>query len=192
MADKRMAGTYEIIQALHIGEREIVFGIDENSTDSKYMCGYCVNNGLFESYEECIGGDNYVEIVKLFAERVQEQADLLQAINQTATIPMETITAKQCYPDEYKQSIDGKVVAIKASSLRPEYQTADRQIVLVKGGFGANANSRGRAVYTINLYTGKESRWDRADILGEIKELPDWAKERLPIIQAERAENPKR
>jgi len=160
MADKRMAGTYEIIQALHIGEREIVFGIDENSTDSKYMCGYCVNNGLFESYEECIGGDNYVEIVKLFAERVQEQADLLQAINQTATIPMETITAKQCYPDEYKQSIDGKVVAIKASSLRPEYQTADRQIVLVKGGFGANANSRGRAVYTINLYTGKESRWD--------------------------------
>ena len=188
MADKRMAGTYEITQALHIGEYEIVFGIDENSTDSKYMCGYCIQNDLFASYENCVGGNDYVEIVKLFAERVQEQANLLQAIQQNVTIPMETITAEQCYPDDYKQSIDGKVVAIKASSLHPEYQTADRQIVLVKGGFGANANSRGRAVYTVNLYTGKESRWDRADILGEIKELPDWAKERLPIIQAERAE----
>ena len=186
MLDKRMAGTYEITQALHIGEREVVFGIDENSTDNKYMCGYCVQNELLASYEDCIGGNNYLEIIKLFAERVQEQADLLQAVNQTVTVPMETITAEQCYPNDYKQSIDGKVVAIRASSLRPEYQTADRQIVLVKGGFGAEANSRGRAVYTTNLYTGKESRWDRADILGEIKELPKWAKERLSIIQAEK------
>jgi len=186
MSNKRMAGTYEITQALHIGEREVVLGIDENSADSKYICAYCAKNDLFANYEECIGSDDYIEIVKLFAERIQEQAELMKNVKENAPIPLETITAEQCYPNDYKESINGKVVAIRASSLRPEYQTADRQIVLVKGGFGAEANSRGRAVYTTNLYTGKESRWDRADILGEIKELPKWAKERLSIIQAEK------
>ena len=186
MSNKRMAGTYEITQALYIGEREVVLGIDENSADSKYICAYCAKNDLFANYEECIGSNDYIEIVKLFAERIQEQAELMKNVKENAPIPLETITAEQCYPNDYKESINGKVVAIRASSLRPEYQTADRQIVLVKGGFGAEANSRGRAVYTTNLYTGKESRWDRADILGEIKELPEWAKKRLPIIQAEK------
>jgi len=72
--------------------------------------------------------------------------------------------------------------------LRPEYRTADKQLVLATGGFGAHANSRGRAVYTVNLYSGKESRWNREDIWGTLKSeyMPDWAKERLKQIQAER------
>jgi len=179
MLNKRMAGTYEITQALHIGKREIVLGIDENGTEDKYMCGYYVNNGILENYENCMVSDNYLEIIKLFAERIQEQADLLQTERDMITIPTDIITAEQCYPNEYSQSINGKVVAIKASSLRHEYQSADRQIVLVNGGSGAEANSRGRAVFTTNLYTGKESRWNRDDILGEIKKLPDWAKEKI-------------
>ena len=85
-------------------------------------------------------------------------------------------------------SIENNVVAIRADCLRPEYRTADKQLVLITGGFGSHANSRGRAVYTTNLYSGKESRWNREDILGIVKPeyMPDWAKERLKQIQAER------
>jgi len=58
--------------------------------------------------------------------------------------------------------------------------------VLAVGGFGAHANARGRAVYTVNLYSGKESRWNREDILGVLKTeyMPDWAKERLNQVRA--------
>src|SRR5665648_172190 len=39
----------------------------------------------------------------------------------------------------------------------------------------------------IDHYSGKESRWNREDILGTLKpeHMPDWAKERLKQIQAE-------
>jgi hypothetical protein len=36
------------------------------------------------------------------------------------------------------------------------------------------------------LYNGAHTRFERSDVLGEIKVLPDWAKERLAVIQAER------
>ena len=36
-AEKRMAGNYEITQALRIGDREVVFGIDPAS-DKPYFC----------------------------------------------------------------------------------------------------------------------------------------------------------
>jgi hypothetical protein len=108
-------------------------------------------------------------------------------------VPLACFTSEHCYPDDYRQSINGKVIAISQLSLRGEYQTADKQLCLVTGGFGAEANSRGRAVYVINLYHGKETRWNREDVLGEVKLecLPDWAKERLAVIQAER-EKPKK
>lgn len=42
-------------------------------------------------------------------------------------------------------------MAVRAGVLRNEYQTADRQLVLVTGGFGSHANSRGSAVFCTNL-----------------------------------------
>lgn len=37
--EKRMAGDYEIIQAVHIGDREVVLGENpQDDTGMKYMC----------------------------------------------------------------------------------------------------------------------------------------------------------
>ena len=37
--EKRMAGDYEIIQAVHIGDREVVLGENpQDETGMKYMC----------------------------------------------------------------------------------------------------------------------------------------------------------
>lgn len=96
-----------------------------------------------------------------------------------------------CAPVSYEESIKDKVVVIRPEVLRPEYQTADNQLVYAYGGFGAEANSRGDAVFIVNLYSGKESRINRRDVLGIMNELPVWAKERESIIRAERTKESK-
>jgi hypothetical protein len=51
--EKRMAGDYEIRHAIHIGDKEIVFG--ENMKDPKglfYFVGNYAHNDFYGSYEE--------------------------------------------------------------------------------------------------------------------------------------------
>ena len=44
---------------------------------------------------------------------------------------------------------------------------------------------RGQAVFGTSLADGKHARWERYDVLGEIKpeKMPDWAKEALSKIK---------
>lgn len=190
--ERRMAKDYEIVQSVHIGDKEVVFGVDDkNEFDFKYLCAYYERNDLLGQYFDCMVSTDYVEIMKLFAERIAKQCDLVRAEQEKVTVPLEMITAQQCIPDDYKKSIEGKVIVIRPQVLRREYQTADRQLWLCTGGFGASANSRGSACYFTNLYSGKETRWERRDVMGEMKELPDWAKQRLEVIQAQRSKSTK-
>ena len=186
--EKRMAHDYEITQAIHIGDKEVVFGVDDkNEFDLKYLCAYYQSNDIIGQYSECLVSTDYVEIMKLFASRIAEQCDKVRAEQEKVTVPLEMITPEQCIPDNYKKSIEGKAIVIRPDVLRHEYQTADRQLWLCTGGFGAAANSRGSACFCTNLYSGKESRWERRDVMGEMKVLPDWAKERLAAVQAQRS-----
>jgi len=187
--EKRMAGDYEIIHAVHIGDKEVIFGIDNNNQSSlKYLCSYCIANEIFEQYDENMASCDYLEIMKLFCDRINKQIEVVRTEQQKVTVPMGVITADMCYPNDYKESIEGKIVAIKASTLRNEYQTQSTQLVLVTGGFGAAANSRGSACFTTNLYSGKQTRWERRDIQGEVKPeyLPPWAKEKLKDLQPDK------
>lgn len=131
--------------------------------------------------------DNFIEIAEIYNNRLKEQISQVKIEWEQIKVPTDIITAGMCYPLDYKKDINGKVVAIKADTLRPEYRRADKMLVLVTGGFGASANSRGNAVFTTNLYTGEHSRFERYDIQGEVKDLPDWAKQRLKEIQSEKA-----
>lgn len=50
---KRMAGSYEIIQAFHIGDREIVLGEDINAKpEERYMCAYCQQSEIAALYKK--------------------------------------------------------------------------------------------------------------------------------------------
>lgn len=105
--EKRMAaGDYEVLHAIHIGDREVVFGEDRNSeADSRYLCGYCASNELFQRYEECMVSDDYLEIMELFNERVNGQIREVRLEQEKATVPVEVITAEQCYPNDLSRSI---------------------------------------------------------------------------------------
>ena len=176
--EKRMAGDYEIIHALHIGDREIVLGENPSATeDERYVCAFCQQHEIFANYTEVMVSDDYPELVKLFGERVAEQAEKTRiALNgpKIQGIPNSAITAEDCEQVSYQEDIRGKVVVIRPEVLRREYRHATCQLQLCTSGSGAYPNSRGTACYCTELYSGQRARFERSDILGVIapEDLP--------------------
>ena len=193
METKRMAGPYEITHAIHIGDKEIVLG--ENTADTEgvpYMCAYCEANDIIASYYDSVGGEDYAEIVGIFGERIKEQAERTQEKLRQECLDGEQsilVTEKDCTEITSEDDLNNRVVVIRADVLRPEYRSARYQLRLCTGGFGASPHSRGSACYCKDLVTGKDSRFERRDILGvmEPDDLPQWARDGLAAIkQAER------
>ena len=168
--EKRMAGDYEIIHALQVGDREIVLG--ENLKDvngQKYMCAFCTANELFARYDDLYVSDDYMEILKYYGERVVKQAEKTRAElskPRIQGIDNTPITTGMCDPINYMDNIEGKVIVIKPEVLKREYRSATHQLKLCTGGFGSHPNSRGSACFCTDLYSGKSSRFERMDVLG--------------------------
>lgn len=185
--EKRMLESYEIIHEILIGDKEVVFGQDENNS-MPYLCAFYTSNELFYSYEDCVAGDDYVEMMELFSERVKNQCDKVREEQAKVTVPREKITADMCRQDNRGTDIAGKVVAVRADALRPEYRFADHQLVLVEGGNGSRGNALGTTCFCKNLYSGESVSWKRYDIQGEIKPecMPLWAKDKLAELKRSR------
>ena len=185
--EKRMIDKFEIIHSLQIGTREVVVGV---SPEQEFMCCFCTQDGMREYYAEAMASDDYLEIMELYTDRLKGQVAALQAQRKTIHIPLDMLGEEHCLPLLDSDDITGKVVAVKPISLRYEYRRADCQLILVTNGSGARGYSRGTSVYGVNVFTGRrDGRWARLDILGEVKPecLPQWAKDRLPVIERERA-----
>lgn len=90
-----------------------------------------------------------------------------------------------CLSDTEKQDFEGKVLVLSPKTLKESCLTAQDQLWLCTGGFGAHAEARGRAVFATNLSDGEKTRWDRTDFVGVLADshLPDWAREKLSEIQ---------
>lgn len=183
--DKRMAGDYKITNALYIGDKEVVMGESTKGGKPEYMVAFCEYNDLFACYTQVLASENYAEIVAAYGERIKAQAEQVLTEEKALDIPITAITKADCIPDKYDQSIEGKVIAVDPDVLRAEYRRADRQLYLVTGGFGAAASSRGSAVFCTNLHTGEHTRYERRDVMGEVKKeaLPDWAKAKLAELE---------
>lgn len=106
---KRMAGSYEIIQAFHIGDREIVLGEDINAKpEERYMCAYCQQSEIAALYNEVIVSDDYCEAVKLFASRLSKQAEKTRAevfSPKFQGIDMTPLTSTDCTPISYDDDL---------------------------------------------------------------------------------------
>ena len=127
--------------------------------------------------------------MQIFLDRVQAQVELSRA--ELAKYPYDktVFTVKDCIPDDRNSSIVGKVVVINTEPKRYEYQHPAYQLILADGGNGATGG-RGQAVFGTCLATGEHRRWERYDVLGEIKPecTPEWAKEALARIKAQEKE----
>lgn len=187
--EKHMAGDYEIIQAVHIGDREIVIGQNEADENGlPYMVGYYESNAILGRYYDVIGSDDFLEIMELYGQRIMEQSQKTRAELSTPKIQgidNAPITAEGCTPISYDDDLNGKVIVIKPEVLRPEYRRATSQVKLCTGGFGASPHSRGTAVYCTEVYSGRQARFERQDILGvlEPENQPKWVQHFLLVLR---------
>lgn len=183
--EKRMVGSYEVEQGIFIGKKEVLFGVSQKE-EYPFMVCYCDYNNPFSApwYTEAVGTDDYLEAMELFCDRVQAQIVLTRSEQEKFKFARTPFTAADCIPDKKNESIIGKVVVIDAEPKRYEYQHAAYQLVLADGGNGASGG-RGQAVFGTCLATGEHSRWERYDVLGEIRpeRMPEWAKEALHDIK---------
>ena len=191
--EKRMVGDYEVIQAFQFGDREIVLGENLNAPPGElFLCAYAQRNDLFVQYFDAVVSDSYVEIAKLYVDRVVQQTDKTIAEMQYPHLEGvdRSIIAKEDYePVYYEDDLRDKIVVIKPEVLRREYRQGPYQLRLCTGGFGASPKSRGNACFCRDLLTGKTSRFERLDIAGimPMDKLPTWAKKGLEICKQRQA-----
>ena len=184
----RKAGDYEIMQEIRMGGRVLLMGF--HPKDGTYMTCYEQYNFLGEkTYPEAVASKSYLEIADTFTKRLQAQVEKIKAFRASRNAPQAVLGAEDCLPQS-EESLQGKLIIIRPSSLAPEYRTADCQLGFAMGGFGCSPGARGRAVYFEELYSGERCRWDASDILGVAnpEKIPDWAKEKLREYEQKRTE----
>jgi len=193
MEDKRTVCGLEVQFAMHVGPREVVFLLNPNDTETPYMVGYCdIMPGLgAEQVNELVGSDDYLEVVEDFLRRVQEQ--VLQVLNdrEMSGEPQEVFGTAQCLPDGMKHSLEGRVVILKPSALRPEYQNVAHQLIYVTGGFGASPDGHGTAVFGKSVFSGEDRDCRRQQVLGVLDPAaaPQWVRPGVCAIMEKKKES---
>ena len=185
MADKRMINDYEVINSIHFGYREFVIGEDRNNKDGLYyLVADCERNELFEKYDNCIVGDDFTEIMEIFAQRLSEEAKLLKAEHDKIPDAVQYIKADGCIPLAHNDNLKDRIIVIKPEVLRAEHRIAANQLFYATGGNGVYPNARGTAVFCKNIYDGRTARYERYNVMGTLDaaKLPEWAKSRYDNI----------
>ena len=186
-SEKRMAGSYEVFQAVGVGPIEVVMGENHHADQGeRYMCAFCESCDLFASYRDLMVSDDYVEILQLFGQRIAEEAERLHdavTLYPALEIDDSPVVDTGFEPITDDTDLHDQVIVIKPDVLKREYQHATHQYQYCSGGFGASPHSRGSAVYCTNLFSGDRDRFERRDVLGIVPEhqLPQWAKDGLKL-----------
>ncbi|GHV47670.1 hypothetical protein FACS189499_05580 [Clostridia bacterium] len=187
-------GHYVEKWSISLAGREVFLAVDEKDDEPYLVCTAKRDNPL--GVTEYFGGEvtsDYIEAMRGFLDRVDELLVTLEKERaMLPTIPL-TLTSADCVTGGLDEDLTGKVVVIKPEVLSPEYQTAEHQLKIVLGGFGASPNSRGNAVFCKDLYSGKESRFERYDVAGvaDIEKIPQWAREKIAEQRGEELQSDK-
>lgn len=192
---RRMAGSYEIIRALRIGERVVVLGYDPNNANGMYyMTAYYEKDGTSGRYTFMMKSADYAWILEHYAERIAGEAHALKTlagedgISAAENMPYGENTNyydPACKPLKDYDYLRNRVVVIRQNVFRHEYRTAANQLYLCIGGPGAEPFAQQTKIDCINLYTGQKASFDRGDVLSIMSEagLPDWAEPKLLKIR---------
>lgn len=133
-----MAGDYKITHQLRIGGRTLVLGHNPEDHETPFLICYQDFSLGFPRFTEAIGGDDYLEIVELFAQRLQQQIEAVKQQRAERNLPFTMLTLEHCRRREPEESLEGKLVIVKASNISPEYRSADYQLGMPSAGSGVS------------------------------------------------------
>ena len=190
--EKRMVGAWEVLQGIHIGDKEVLLLHDPHNAAALYaVCYYETTLGLIGNTTEGVGSNDYLEMTEEFLHRVQGQIAQVRADRERTDEPQAALGKECCLPlGGEEPDLHGRVAVIRPETLRPEYRNAANQLIYVAGGFGASANARGSAIFGNNVFSGESTKCRRQDIMGVLDpaKAPDWAKSGVDAIRAQQKE----
>jgi hypothetical protein len=185
--DRRIIDGYTELYAVRLDGIEEIVAENLAAKDQYRIYTFTQKNPLIAEYYIAFAGTDYLEVMREFIRRLGTRLDALDLdrVYRGSQLTDAPLLPADCAPGGMDADLAGKVVAIKQDSLAPEFRAASHQLHLAAGGFGCSPDARGRAVYCTDLYSGKQVRWDRSDILGVIAEdtLPEWAREKLVSLR---------
>ncbi|MDR2088646.1 MAG: hypothetical protein LBP73_04750 [Clostridiales Family XIII bacterium] len=185
--DKRIIDGYTELYAVRLDGAEEIVAENLAATDQYRIYTFTRNNPLIAEYCVAFACDDYLKVMREFVRRLGVRLDALdlERVYRGSPLADAPLLPEDCAPGGMDADLTGKVVAIKQESLAPEFRATSHQLHLATGGFGCAPKARGRAVYCTDIYSGKQVRWERYDILGVIAEdaLPQWAREKLAALR---------
>ena len=159
MENRELAGDYEILQLIRLGGKQLLLGYNDKDGVAPYMTCYRQVSLLGDYvYPKAVASADYMEIMQAFLERLQEQKTVVEQFREKRNVPFELLGREHCRERGEKESLEGKLIILRPSSLAPEYRTADCQLGFATGGFGCTPGAGGRAVYFEELYSGERCR----------------------------------
>jgi hypothetical protein len=173
---------YTVLNSISINSSDVI--ISENP-DAKYR--YMVVENRFTSYYNEIGDNNiftghtndYLEALAAFTGKVQYNIDCVQSMRNLSqsmgSVEYAQLGRADCLPENQNDDFTGKLIIVKAGELKPEYRTAEHQLVLCSHGSGARANAKGTSVFGSELYSGESVCFGRHQIAGiaDTDKLPE-------------------
>jgi hypothetical protein len=178
---------YDIINSTRLGGGSVMLMENKLALEPYLVCDRSRCNPLgIDEFTNILAGDDYLAVMRVYADRVSERVTALEQERESRGVDFEKLTAADCVPDGMNGDLEGKAVVIKLEELAPEYRSADYQLVLVTGGFGAKKDAHsGRKVYCTDIFTGKSETFRRSNIAGVIlpERMPDWAREKLAALR---------
>ena len=185
MDDNRIIDGYAVLHAIRIDGAEQI--VAEKDHQYRLYRGERVSGLGLEEYTVVFEDRDYLKAMREFTRRINSALDGLDLSRVYRGSPLVDfrLETEDCVPGGMVDDLRGKVVAIKAEVLSPEYRAGSYQLMLAEGGFGCAPNARGQSVFCKELYSGESVRWARAGILGVIDEalIPTWAKEKLAKLR---------
>ena len=188
---KEMINDYAVKNEVFVGNRRYLFAVHTDEKEpQRFLKCQCYDDDLFRHYVNAVTSNDFVECMKLYLADISAAVEKVE--KDRAAIGLEDISClkgSDLLSASRDKNIEGKVVAIGEKWLCDGFKDISHQLYFVKGGNGAQSNSRGNACFSINLYTGEDTRIERYEVLGEVPEdkIPDFAKEHLANARAKYA-----
>ena len=186
-----MINDYAVKNEVFVGNRRYLFAVHTDEKEpQRFLKCQCYDDELFRHYVNAVTSNDFVECMKLYLADISAAVEKVE--KDRAAIGLEDISClkgSDLLSASRDKNIEGKVVAIGEKWLCDGFKDISHQLYFLKGGNGAQSNSRGNACFSINLYTGEDTRIERYEVLGEVPEdkIPEFAKEHLANARAKYA-----